>query len=349
MAAKFAVEVTSHLVHQHTGLDLSERYYLDPVYRLEQDKRAAAWARERYPDFEVVIESGEFSASAVPVVRVGGLQPYLIISALFGAEIRFWGDHEPCTVEEPLKEVASLSSVQIPEIGAHPLIQRLARQVKDMQQAYDSQMRINPPLFWDDSGWAFVHAPFTTAYKLRGERFFLELHTDPDGAHHLIAVARKITSRLIDLFAEVGGRRVTGIHLGDCAASLVSADHYRQFAVPAVEQMTDRYGPGRIHSCGPSNHLLPAFRGIRGIEEFHLGWDTDIAAVRRSLGDLPIAYLVPPPFLLQEPAEIKTQMKVALAANGDAPFLWWLMVDYGAAEDKLAFAHQVWLEATGNA
>jgi hypothetical protein len=42
-------------------------------------------------------------------------------------------------------------------------------------------------------------------------------------------------------------------------------------------------------------------------------------------------------------------MQAALAANGDAPLLWWLMVDYAVPEENLALAHQVWLEAVGNA
>jgi uroporphyrinogen-III decarboxylase len=349
MTVKFAVELTSHLVHQHTGLDLSKRYYLDPVYRLGQDQQAAQWARTRYPAFEVVIESGEFSAGAPAVVRVGGLQPYLVVSSLFGAEIRFWGDHEPCTVHEPLREVKDLSSVQVPDIEAHPLIQKLLAQVQGMRQIYDGRLAINPPLFWDSSGWAFVHAPFTTAYKLRGESFFVELHTDPAGARHLIDIAAETTCRLIDLFAAAGERQVTGIHLGDCAASLVSAAHYRQFAVPALERMTARYGPGRLHSCGRSTHLLPAIQGIRGIQEYHLGWSTDLGAARKALGDLPIAYLVPPPFLLQEPKEIERQMRATLAANRGGDLLWWLMVDNGVPEEHVELAHQIWQEAMGNA
>jgi uroporphyrinogen-III decarboxylase len=349
MTVKFAVEVTSHLVHQHTGLDLSERYYLDPAYRLEQDRQAAEWARTKYPDFEVVIESGEFSATAPAVVRVGGLQPYLIVSSLFGAEIRFWGDHEPCTIQEPLREVKDLSSVQVPNVEAHPLIQKLVVQLQEMRRTYEGHLAINPPLFWDSSGWAFVHAPFTTAYKLRGEEFFMELHTDPAGARHLIDIAAETTSRLIDLFAAAGGRQITGIHLGDCAASLVSAAHYRQFAVPALECMTGRYGPGRVHSCGRSTHLLPALQGIRGIQEYHLGWSTDLGAARRALGDVPIAYLVPPPFLLQEAEEIERQMRATLAANGEGDLLWWLMVDDGVPVQHVDLAYRIWQEATGNA
>ncbi len=345
MSVTFAVELTSHLVHRHTGLDLGERYYLDPVYRLEQDRRAAAWAHERYPDVEVIVESGEFSAHDAPVVRIGGLQPYLIVSSLFGAAIRFWGDHEPVTVAEPLKDCRDLSSIQVPNVKDHPLVRRLLDQVAEMRGRYAGLYAVNPPLFWDSSGRAFVHAPFTTAYKLRGERFFEELVIDPDGARHLIDVAAETTSRLIDLFAEAAGRTVTGIHLGDCAASLVSARHYRSFAVPALEKMTARHGPGRLHSCGRSTHLLPVLAEIRGIDEFHLGWNTDLAEARRLLGNRPIAYLAPPQFLLQEPPAIEEQMRAALSANGSGPLLWWLVVDEGVPEEHVALAHRVWQEA----
>jgi hypothetical protein len=213
-----------------------------------------------------------------------------------------------------------------------------------MRRLYGGRFPVNPPLFWDDSGWAFVHAPFTMAYKLRGEAFFAELYTDPEGARHLIDVAAQTTSLLIDLFAAVGQGQVTGIHLGDCAASLVSSRQYREFAMPALERMTSRYGPGRLHSCGRSTHLLPALARIAGIEEYHLGWDTDLEATRSHLGDVPVAYLLPPPFLLQDPMEIEAQMNAALKANGDAPLIWWLSIDHSTPEDNLNLAHRIWLE-----
>ena len=249
---EFMLEATSYLVHQHTGLDLSERYYMDPLYRLDRDREAAAWVQQRFPGFHVYVESGEFEAAAPPAIRVGGLQPYLIVSALFGAEIRFWDDHEPAVADEPLKDVADPLAVTVPPIRENPLVRRLVAQVMDMRQRYGDKMAINPPFFWDDSGWAFVHAPFTTAYKLRGERFFTELYSHPAAARHLIDVAARTTVLLVDFFAGVGGRQVTGIHLGDCAASLVSARHYGQFAAPALEKMAGRYGPARLHSCGRS-------------------------------------------------------------------------------------------------
>lgn len=344
MGIDFSVEITSHMANQHMGLELSERYYLDPIYRLQEDLRVAKWARERYPDFDVYIESGEFSAEATPVIRVGGLQPYLIISALFGAEIHFWKDHEPSIGEEPLSKITNISGVRVPEHTGHPLIQRLLKQLQKVRHNNASQLPINPPFFWDDSGWAFVHAPFTTAYKLRGEKFFLELHTNPKAALHLIDVACEITCRLIDLFAAAGGRRITGIHLGDCSASLVSPKLYRQFAVPAIERMTSRYGPGRLHSCGNSTHLLSVFRDIQGIKEYHLGWNTDIDEARAFLGDVPIAYLIPPTFLFQDSAEIKEQMYNLFTANSDSPLTLWFAIDSGISEEKLNLAYSIWVE-----
>lgn len=344
MTIEFMLELSSSLVHWQTGFDLSERYYLDPVFRLSQDRMAAAWALERYPEIDAYIEAGEFAASQPPAVRVGGLQPYLIITALFGASILYWRDREPTILEEPLKGVADLSSIEVPAIATNPFIRFLLEQLAEMQVRFAGKMTVLPPFFWDDSGWAFVHAPFTTAYKLRGEEFLIELQTNPEGAYHLIDVAAQTTSRLIDLFSTQAGIEVRGIHLGDCAATLVSARHYRQFAIPALERLMEKYGPGRLHSCGPSTHLLPALQEIKGVEQFQLGWDTDLFAARRHLGKTPIAYLVPPAFLLQEPERIIELMHAAFQANGDAPLIWWLTTDRGVPEDHLMVARRAWLD-----
>jgi len=344
---EFMLELSSPWVHSQTGFNLSEQYYLDPVYRLNQDRLAAAWALERYPNIDVYIESGEFAASQPPAIRVGGLQPYLIISTLFGASIRYWDDREPAIFEEPIKGVPSLHDIKVPAITEQSFIRFLLEQLDQMHAQFGQQMTIQPPFFWDDSGWAFVHAPFTTAYKLRGEEFFIELHTNPEGIRHLIDVVTQTIIRLIDLFAFEAGIEVRGIHLGDCAATLVSAQHYRQFAIPALQCLLNKYGPGRLHSCGPSTHLLSAFQVIEGVEQFQLGWDTDLCAARQHLGSAPIAYLVPPAFLFQEPEAITGFMQNAFQTNEDAPLLWWLTIDRGTPEENLMIAHRFWLDWDG--
>jgi hypothetical protein len=58
---------------------------------------------------------------------------------------------------------------------------------------------------------------------------------------------------------------------------------------PDISRLGRRLGPIRLHSCGTSDHLLPAFADIELIQSLDTGGGTSLATARDVLGnDFPI-------------------------------------------------------------
>ncbi|MBI2441489.1 MAG: uroporphyrinogen decarboxylase family protein [Lentisphaerae bacterium] len=105
-------------------------------------------------------------------------------------------------------------------------------------------------------GW--VDMPFAEACSLCGVAdFMLMLVDDPALAH---AILRFLSTIVVDFSLAQLQAGVPMIGAGDAAASLVSPDHYREFALPyeqmVVEGIHATGGLVKLHICGNTTHLL---------------------------------------------------------------------------------------------
>ena len=134
-----------------------------------------------------------------------------------------------------------------------------------------------------------MHGGLTTGLKFRGESFFVDMLTDPDRCRRLIDWLTDVSVRLVTHYAELAELAVTGIHVGECSACMVDADHFTSFVVPATSRLGAAIGPVRFHSCGKSDHLIEACRSITNLESLDVGGATSIAKIREVFGrDFPV-------------------------------------------------------------
>jgi MtaA/CmuA family methyltransferase len=105
-------------------------------------------------------------------------------------------------------------------------------------------------------GW--IDMPFAEACSLCGvSRFLLLLYDDPPIAHRIL---RFLEGSVVDFaLAQLeAGARMIGA--GDAAASLVSRDMYREFALPyekaVFRAIRSRGGMGKLHICGTTTQML---------------------------------------------------------------------------------------------
>jgi MtaA/CmuA family methyltransferase len=105
-------------------------------------------------------------------------------------------------------------------------------------------------------GW--VDMPFAEACSLCGvSQFMIMLVDNPTLAH---AILDFLTEIVIDFSLAQLETRIAGIGAGDAATSLISAAHYRQFALPyerrVVNAVHEAGGLVKLHICGTTTHLL---------------------------------------------------------------------------------------------
>ena len=337
-------------LHAHGGFAFDEPFFMDPRVRLERERRMQAFVAERFPDepiYSLEAHLVQVEGRQSPVALVGALQPNLILGAAVGARLVFYGDKDPDISSAPLAGVRDLAGLwNINWASTHP-ISLFLDQVAAMRAAANGQWTVIPPFFWDTSGRATTHGLITTAQKLMGERFFLEMSDSPAFAHEFLAWIVDAYVKLIRLFAEAAGLRITGLHTGDCSVCMIGPAQFEEFVVPRLNELGERVGPLRLHSCGFSDHLLDAFAAVHRVASLNVGSNTSVAGIRQRFRPMRID-LIPDLQLLSSgtPAEVDAWVRRSIAENAGARLEFQYHLDLGQPEANILQIQRT-LEAMG--
>jgi hypothetical protein len=302
---RIEASVSKGWLNKHGGFIFSEQYYTDPLFRREQDNKINILVREKFP--RIAIYNMEANLVQAKYVRdnqvlVGAIQPNMILAALLGANFSFFEDKDADVSGRPLENISKKEELPAPEdILKHSLIKDLERQIEDINNSHP-ELKVIPPFFWDESGRATIHGIITTSLKLIGDNIMVMMMSDPGLAHtiHQWIVDAYIT--LIQHFAALENLHVTSVHVGECAGTMLPSELYEDFVVPYVSQLGNKLGAVRLHSCGISDHLIPAISHIENLKIIDTGSGTSIARIREIMGKDFEINIAPPFEILMEGA-----------------------------------------------
>lgn len=253
--------------YKNLGLKFGEAYYFDPGYREKVEQAKGKFLRGELGAYGVGDPTG---ASAHTLF----IQPVDLIMRTQGAEWRFPDD---ATVESAGQPWARLSPEEIAKIDPrsaafHPVVDACIDQYRDLRRLYGDEADI----FFARSGIMNVHTPYTTAHQLCGEELFVLMTLEPDQARMILDKIWEIYEVLYARIAEAVGVKFTKIHMGDCAAAMLSPDLYRDVVLPSNRAAAAKFEKAGYHSCGPSSHLVKLFREVTEFENIQLGPGTDL-------------------------------------------------------------------------
>jgi hypothetical protein len=322
---KIEASVSKGWLHQHGGFNFTEQYYNDPLFRRAQDHEINALVRKEFPRFAIYnMEANLVQAKYVKEnhVPIGAIQPNMILATVLGASFLFQEDKDSDVLGRPLENITS--KAELPAVEAildHPLIKDLAGQMEMVSEKHP-ELKVIPPFFWDESGRATIHGIITTSLKLTGDNIMVMMMTDPDLAH---AIHQWITDAyilLIRYFAALGNLTISSVHVGECAGTMISSQLYEEFVVPYINRLGDTLGPVRLHSCGISDHLIPAVSRIENLKIIDTGSETSISMIREMMGNEFEINLAPPFEILREgvsESEVLHWLDKTLADNEGGP------------------------------
>lgn len=326
------------------GFVFDKTFYLDPANRKEREGRVHAFLADRFPDdpvYHLEAHLVQVEGRQKPVVLVGGLQPNLILGAALGAKLVFPGDKDPDITPAPLADLKDLRKLTSIDWPATWPISLFLDQIDAMRSRFGDSATVIPPFFWDTTGRAAIHGPLTTAQKLLGERIFLDMTDKPGFTQEVLDWIADTYASLIRLFSQAAGLKVTGLHVGECSACMLGPEPFHNFVVPALNRLSEKVGPLRLHSCGKSDHLLDVFREVAKVASLNLGGGTSLSAARKRFPSVPID-LAPPLFLLDAatpPDQVDRWIRQAVGDNGDAPLEIQYHLDLGQSEANCLQIH----------
>lgn len=297
--------------HRHAGVTYGEAFYLDPAYRAEVERV------EGRVQFDYWGRWGVGSADPQPSPSLF-IQPIEIILRTQGAGWRFPVDATLESLGEPWADlsIAEIESLDPLEAAHHPVMDEIIAQYRELQRLYGDRA----DLFGLKSGMMTIHTPYTTAHQLRGQGLFIEMLTDPAGVAVIFDKVWAIVQAVFGRFADLVGADINSIHLGDCSASLLSAQTYRDVVLPVNQRLAAQYPSAGYHSCGSSTHLLPEFATLPHLASIQLGPGTDLAQAAHLLPGLHLMPLLDPVrFREDEPEGVRNLIADTLAATAPAP------------------------------
>ena len=107
---KIEASVSKGWLHKNGGFDFTEQYYIDPVYRWEQDRKINRYVSKKFPRFAIYnMEANLVQARYVRDnhVLVGAIQPNMILATLLGAQFSFFEDKDADVLGRPLENISS--------------------------------------------------------------------------------------------------------------------------------------------------------------------------------------------------------------------------------------------------
>lgn len=299
--------VSKGWLHNNGGFVFNDQYYLDSVFRWEQDQKINSFVRETFPRYAIYnMEANLPQARYVKAnhVLVGAIQPNMILATILGAEFSFFEDKDADVKGRPLEFIADKSG--LPSLHSaldHPLVKEMESQMRDIADTRPD-LKIIPPFFWDESGRATIHGIITTSLKLTGDNIMTIMMSDPELAHAIHQWIVDAYVILISHFAGLAKLPVTSVHVGECAGTMVSPEVYEEFVVPYISQLGEKLGAVRLHTCGISDHIMEAISHIHNLNIIDTGSDTSIKKIRDLMGPDFEINVAPPMELMMEGAPL---------------------------------------------
>lgn len=273
------VEVVFHPSwwHKHAGISFDPDFYYHPVRRVEDERRMEDALYERFGDLGL----GEDHGRDVPAVGAVHNAAGFLLSEMMGCRVDYPEDGPPQVIGAERADL-DLDVEAAFRSAAYLRFRRLVEALK----ARFGYVR-------GDANWAGV---LNLALDLRGQAIFLDMADRPAETAEFF---RRI-ARVIDRFTALVGRETgtTSIsvnrairHLAapvflhsECALTMISVRHYRDFLLPIDADWSLRRRPFGIHYCGADPHrFADAFAGLPRLDFLDVGWGGEMAALREKL------------------------------------------------------------------
>ncbi|MHC4874091.1 MAG: uroporphyrinogen decarboxylase family protein [Planctomycetota bacterium] len=305
------------------GIDYGKEYHENPSYRVEQNHKYQKALHDRFGNYKMGNPDPQLTAINT------GIQPLDFLNGAMGSVMNYSSDEHVWTTDKPLAHIETLADLEKMEDidwDSNPLYLDYLKQSDEMKKLHpDLPVSSIQGTHNIDGKLSFVmHTPYTTAFRLLGERILEIMMLDEELADGIFDYLMRQYLNLWDNISkhlDWSDCEKQNMHFGDCAATMLSPSLYERFNLKIYQKLMDNYRTCTIHSCGPSTHLLDLFKEVPGKRLIQLGAGTDLTEVRKKFPESRIsAYFAAPEILHNNPAGIKKklwEMAEVLESNFD--------------------------------
>ncbi|MHC4659950.1 MAG: uroporphyrinogen decarboxylase family protein [Planctomycetota bacterium] len=254
------------------GVDFSERWHKDVEYRLQCHQAMSNEIHRRFPGRNI----GEANDSKQPDLLTG-LYGTAVVPVMFGQSIKYFSDKWPAPHGEPLSDQQA-DSLSPPDLDNDEFFQGILNQLDKIEQ-----------LTGTARGYLNWQGVLNTAFRLRGERIFMDLFDTPERAHHIFEC---ITRTMIDGIKKLHERqKKAGIDekfatISNCVVNMISPDHYGEHILPYDLKIRAEFKNFGIHNCAwVVDPYMEAYATVPNLGYIDMGITSDLKKAKRLFPD----------------------------------------------------------------
>ena len=277
---------TPRWYNKKLGIDFSEKWHSDPVYRYETLLKMKTYLQDCFPMlpcFKVNIQDGVERTCAT----ISGVHGAMLISLIYGLEVVYTTDNWPSANPEQTLTKKQIEKLTPIDVSAAPPVMQLMKQMDTIEKNW-GQIH----------GYLNYQGVLNNAFRIRGNEIFTDMFEEPGFVHHLF---RHITETMLNTAKMVQERqRKSGFHINllsnsNCVMNMLSPDLAEEFVVPydiIMSKEFDRFG---IHTCNWS--ITPYIDALRKIEKMgyiDMGIESDMKKVKEVFPDARRAVMYSP-------------------------------------------------------
>lgn len=324
---RLSLGFTPKWYRENLGIDFSEEWHLDPLYRYKALSQMKTALEELFPghpvpgteNFKQEDRTSQEAEKAVSA-SISGVYGIMLMSGIYGIQLVYRKDNWPDAVsgsrktKEELKDLPEFDEEYLLKL---PIVQNLFKQMEVIHNEWG-------PIH----GYLNYQGTLNIAMKVMGSEIFTEMILDPDFVYSFLAhISRTIEriSKMVQAKQRESGFSVNLLSMSNCTVSMISPEQFRDFVLPHDKRLSYEYERFGMHTC---NWVVDPYREeIRKIERMgyiDTGAHSDLKAVNELFPHARRA-------VIYTPGEIESKSENELYRDFDA-----IRRDYGPCDVVLA-------------
>lgn len=272
------------------GIDFSERWHLDPLYRHESVVAMRKELNRRFPSLQL----GGPNPAEVPAT-IDGIHGALTMALIFGLDVDYYPNLWPTARYGYLSEDA-IQALRVPDLSSVPVMVQIFDQMDTIEREFG---RIEGYLNWQ--------GVLNNAFRIRGPEIFSDLMMNPGLASHLFDVVANTMiagMRLVYERQAPTGFVVRHATLSNCVVNMISPELYCEYVFPWDRVISESFAFFGIHNCAWNvDPYIEDYARIEKLGYVDMGIMSDLATAKRLCPNARRAIMYTPMDLVNKTAD----------------------------------------------
>jgi hypothetical protein len=259
--------------HRRCGIDFSESWHKDPLYRSETLKQMKVELARAFP----TVSSWDLSITE-DVATLSGCYGTYVLPQVFGMRLLYakdrWPDLDPAS--RPTQE--QIEHMNIRSLLAGPFVEELFNQMDTIASRWG---KVHGYLNWQ--------GVLNNAFHLRGQDLFLDMVERPDWIHAFFSKICEVMIQLASLVEEKqrrSGFYINQFSVSNCVVNMISPGMYREFVFPHDKKIALSFERFGVHTCNWNiTPYVEAFRDLPNLGYLDMGMESDFVKVKALFPD----------------------------------------------------------------